>query len=71
MDWLAVLSPEQIGFTLAAIAYFGLLLLILTTRSRNVPKLLLIVFILSSFVWALYYAVTQAAPYSNNLSKVV
>lgn len=68
--WQA-LSPERIGFSLAAIAYLALCLLILTTRSRNVPKTLLLAFIVSGLVWALYYAVTGVLPYTNPISHTL
>jgi putative PEP-CTERM system histidine kinase len=71
MHWLEVLTPEQLGFLVAALAYFVSALLILATRSRNVPKIVLLSFIISSFIWALYYGISQPLPYSTILSKTL
>lgn len=67
----STLSPERIGFSLAAIAYLALCLLVLTTRTRNIPKTLLIAFIVISFVWALYYAATGVLPYTNPVTHTL
>ncbi|MCF4007820.1 XrtA/PEP-CTERM system histidine kinase PrsK [Rheinheimera sp. UJ63] len=64
-------SPERIGFAIAALAYLALSLLVLTTRSRNVPKSLLLAFILSSFVWALFYAIQDTLPYNSAVSHTL
>lgn len=64
-------TPEQIGFALAALAYGILSLLILTTRTNNVPKQLLLAFTVSSLLWAFWYATTLATPYAEPISKVL
>ncbi|MDD4863046.1 MAG: PEP-CTERM system histidine kinase PrsK [Alishewanella agri] len=70
-EFFTSLIPEQIGFILAALAYGALLLLILTTRTNNVPKLMLLAFTGASLVWALWYAITLAAPFSTPLTKLL
>ncbi|GGW62850.1 XrtA/PEP-CTERM system histidine kinase PrsK [Alishewanella tabrizica] len=60
--------PERIGFGFAAVAYLVLCLLILTTKSRNVPKTLLLGFFFSSFLWAVHYAVWVNSSYNSAFS---
>jgi putative PEP-CTERM system histidine kinase len=65
MDLLTQLAVDKIGFMLAALAYFAFFLLILVTRVKNLPRLLLLSWALGSLAWALYYSLNQVAPYST------
>ena len=65
MDLLTQLAVDKIGFILASLAYFVFFLLILVTRVKNLPRLLLLAWSLGSLAWALYYSLNQNVPYST------
>ncbi|GAB57510.1 XrtA/PEP-CTERM system histidine kinase PrsK [Rheinheimera nanhaiensis] len=65
MDLLTQLAVDKIGFMLAALAYFVFFLLILVTRVKNLPRLLLLSWALGGLAWALYYSLNQIVPYST------
>lgn len=65
MELLTQLAVDKIGFLLAALAYSVFFLLILFTRVKNLPRLLLLSWALGGVVWALYYSFEQIAPYST------
>ncbi len=65
MDLLTQLAVDKIGFMLAALAYFVFFLLILVTRVKNLPRLLLLSWALGGLAWASYYSINQTIPYST------
>ncbi|MDP5129744.1 MAG: PEP-CTERM system histidine kinase PrsK, partial [Paraglaciecola sp.] len=70
LDWQNI-SPEHFGFALAALAYLVLCLLVLTTKSRNVQKSLLLAFFFISFLWALHYVIWLTVPFTTVLSHIL
>lgn len=68
MDFITQLALDRVGFALAAIATLFFFLLTLATKSKNLPRTLLLVWALISTLWASFYLLTDAAPYANNLS---
>ena len=68
MDVLAALALDKIGFAFAGLANLAFFLLILVTRVKNLPRILLLCWSLTAVLWAGYYFLTAALPYSNAIS---
>lgn len=68
MDVVSLFALDRVGFALAALAYLFFFLLTLATRVKNLPRLLLLLLSLVSASWAAYYALSNALPFSGNLS---
>ncbi len=68
MDFLPHLALDKIGYALAALASLVFFLLLLVTRVKNLPRLLLLGWTLLCFVWAGYYLLSAVTPYSSRLS---
>lgn len=68
MDFVTQLALDRIGFALAAIATLFFFLLTLATKSKNLPRSLLLTWAFISTLWASYYLLTDAAPYADYLS---
>jgi len=68
MDALAILALDKIGYAFAGLANVIFFLLILVTRVKNVPRVMLLCWSLTTTFWALFYFFTAANPYSNSFS---
>ncbi|MDP4528105.1 PEP-CTERM system histidine kinase PrsK [Alkalimonas delamerensis] len=62
------LALDKIGFVLAAIGYFFFFALLLTVKARNVPRSILLGFVLLTVVWASLYAWQPTTAYQNQWS---
>ncbi|MDX3772857.1 PEP-CTERM system histidine kinase PrsK [Chromatiaceae bacterium AAb-1] len=71
MDFLASLALDRIGFSVAAAAYLLFFLLILATKTRNLPKYLLLALAVITVCWAAYYIWSAQAPYLSPASYVI
>lgn len=68
MDFLPHLALDKVGYALAAIASFVFFLLLLVTRVKNLPRLLLLSWTLICCAWAAYYLLYVVTPYSSRIS---
>ncbi len=68
MDFLPHIALDKVGYALAATANIIFFLLLLVTRVKNLPRLLLLGWTLVCSGWACYYLFSAAAPYSTRLS---
>ena len=68
MDILPQLALDKIGYALAGVANMLFFFLILVTRVKNLPRLLLLCWSLLTLIWAGYYFLSDALPYNNAFS---
>ena len=68
MDFLPHLALDKVGYALSAIASLIFFLLLLVTRVKNLPRLLLLGWTLVCCAWAAYYLLYAVTPYSSKVS---
>lgn len=65
------LALDKIGFALAAVGYLFFFALLITVKARNVPRSLLLGYVLLTVIWACLYAWQPAAAYQSQWSLLL